>query len=147
LPVLRKDFILDGSQVDEARGLGADAILLIAAILEKPALRRFLEQTWALGMEALVEVHDAGELWMAVDCGAGVIGVNNRNLATFRVDLQVSLDLAEQFPPGILRVSESGLSSRRDLELLSQAGYEAFLVGEALMASPGRGSLLREWVA
>jgi indole-3-glycerol phosphate synthase len=146
LPILRKDFILEELQVEESRAMGADAILLIVAILEPRALRRLLESAVTWGMQALVEVHDSDELSSALDAGATLVGVNNRDLATFRVDLRVSLDLAERFPEGVCRVSESGLSRREDLERLSRAGYDAFLVGEALMKSPARASRLREWV-
>jgi indole-3-glycerol phosphate synthase len=97
-------------------------------------------------MDALVEVHDGRDLSRAVDAGASVIGVNNRNLSTFQVTLKVSLELAGKIPPGILRVSESGLSSRADLESLAGAGFDAFLIGESLMVAKDRSARLREWV-
>jgi indole-3-glycerol phosphate synthase len=145
LPILRKDFILEDVQVEESRAMGADAILLIAAILDPGVLRRLLERAQALGMQALVEIHDRDELASALAAGATLVGVNNRDLATLRVDLSVSLDLAAELPEGILRVSESGLSRREDLERLARAGYDAFLVGEALMTSQRPASCLREW--
>ncbi|MCI0410372.1 MAG: indole-3-glycerol phosphate synthase TrpC [Acidobacteria bacterium] len=145
LPVLRKDFVLDESQVEESRGWGADAVLLIAAALETPALGRLMQRVTSLGMNALVEVHDEQDLSRALDAGASVVGVNNRNLGTFQASLKVSLELAGKITPGILRVSESGLSSRADLELLSGAGYDAFLIGESLMSAEDRTARLREW--
>jgi indole-3-glycerol phosphate synthase len=146
LPVLRKDFVLDESQVEESRAAGADAVLLIVAILEPPALGRLLRRVGALGMDALVEVHDEVELSCALDAGARLVGVNNRNLSTFQVNLDVSFDLAEKIPAGVLRVSESGLSCRADLERLSRAGYDAFLIGESLATAGDRSACLREWV-
>jgi indole-3-glycerol phosphate synthase len=100
----------------------------------------------ALGMEALVEVHDLQDLSRALDAGAGIVGVNNRNLSSFQVSLGVSLELVGRIPPGILRVSESGVASRSDLELLSAAGYEAFLIGESLLVAADRAARLREWI-
>lgn len=146
LPVLRKDFILDESQVEESRGWGADAVLLIACVLEVNLLGRLMRRVNALGMEALVEVHDLQDLSRALDAGAGIIGVNNRNLSSFQVSLGVSLELVGRIPPGILRVSESGVASRSDLELLSAAGYEAFLIGESLLVAGDRSARLREWI-
>jgi indole-3-glycerol phosphate synthase len=145
LPVLRKDFILDASQIEESRGAGADAILLIVAALPGPLLAGLLEKARHLGMEPLVEVHDAAELRRALEAGARVVGVNNRNLRTFEVDLEVSLRLAAEFPPGVLKVSESGITSRPDLERLRDAGYDAFLIGEALARSPDPAARLQEW--
>ena len=146
LPVLRKDFVLDESQVEESRGWGADAVLLIASVLETATLARLMRRVSALGMDALVEVHDLQDLSRALDAGAGMVGVNNRNLSTFRVSLGVSLDLVGKIPSGILRVSESGVASRGDLELLSGAGYDAFLIGESLLKAEDRAARLREWI-
>jgi indole-3-glycerol phosphate synthase len=146
LPVLRKDFILDESQVEESRGWGADAVLLIASVLKVNLLGRLMRRVNALGMEALVEVHDLQDLSRALDAGAGIVGVNNRNLSSFQVSLGVSLELVGRIPPGILRVSESGVASRSDLELLSAAGYEAFLIGESLLVAGNRAARLREWI-
>lgn len=147
LPALRKDFILDEIQVDESRAAGADALLLIASILDPERLSRLKARTEEMGMDALVEIHDPTELRRAVEAGAALIGVNNRNLATFRVDLQVSLELARELPRGIVRVSESGIATRQDLETLSIAGYDAFLVGEALMRGGDPVGRLRGWSA
>ena len=146
LPALRKDFILEACQVDESRAAGADAILLIAAALTGVLLRQLLERARGLGMEALVEVHDAAELEQALESGARIIGVNNRNLRTFEVDLEVSLRLAPRFPAGTLRVSESGIASRQDLRRLREAGFHAFLIGEALARASDPAAQLREWM-
>jgi indole-3-glycerol phosphate synthase len=121
--------------VVEAAAHGADAILLIAAILTAREMRDFRELAARYGMDALVEVHDADELGPALDSGAQIIGVNNRNLRTFEVRLETSLELAAQMPAGVLKVSESGIHSAADVQRLSNAGYSAFLVGEHLMKS------------
>jgi indole-3-glycerol phosphate synthase len=133
VPVLRKDFTIDRVQIFEAAAYEADAILLIAAILDVTALRDFRELAGTFGMAALVEVHDEEELSKAVDSGADLIGVNNRNLDTFEVTLDTSLRLSERIPAGALRVSESGIRTRSDIDLLRGAGYRAFLIGESLM--------------
>jgi indole-3-glycerol phosphate synthase len=135
LPVLRKDFTIDDAQVVEATAHGADAILLIAALLTEREMRDLRESAERLGMAALVEVHDASELEAAAASGAKIVGVNNRNLHTFEVALETSLRLAERMPSGAIRVSESGIHGRGDVERLSAAGYDAFLVGEHLMRS------------
>src|SRR5258708_31943532 len=135
LPVLRKDFTIDEYHVIEAAAYGADAILLIAAILDTDQLRRYRELAAQYKLAALVEVHDEDELQSAVDSGAEIIGVNNRNLHTFEVTLDTALKLAERIPPGAIRVAESGIHSSADVNLLRQAGYQAFLVGEHLMRS------------
>jgi indole-3-glycerol phosphate synthase len=144
LPVLRKDFTVDRLQILEAAAHGADAILLIVAILESQALRDFRELAEQLGMAALVEVHDEYELEEAMDSGASLIGVNNRNLDTFEVTLETSLRLSERMPSAALRVSESGIRTRNDIDLLRGAGYQAFLVGESLMKATDPASALRE---
>ena len=133
VPLLRKDFIVDEYQLFEARAAGADAILLIVAALEQEALRRLQHRAWELGLAALVEVHDENELDRAVDSGARLIGVNNRNLRTLKVDVAASYRLAPRIPAHAIAVSESGLQSRADLEKLSAAGYRAFLIGERFM--------------
>ena len=143
VPVLRKDFVIDRVQVFEAGAHGADAILLIAAVLDTPALQQLRELACSLGMDALVEVHGREELERAIDSGAEVIGVNNRNLETFETSLEVSLRLSYLLPPNIIRVSESGIQTRSDIEALMEAGYEAFLVGESLMKSGDYSAALR----
>ena len=140
LPLLRKDFIVDEYQLFEARAMGADAVLLIVAALDQPDLVRLQRQAHALDLGVLVEVHDEQELSRAVDGGARVIGVNNRNLRTLAVDVEASYRLAAKLPADVVAVSESGLQSRDDLEKLSAAGYRAFLIGERFMtdADPAR---------
>lgn len=136
LPVLRKDFIIDRLQIFEAAAHGADAILLIAAILDTAELQSFRELAASLGLASLVEVHDQEELAKAVDSGAEIIGVNNRNLNTFEVSLDTSLKLSYLLPSTAIRVSESGIGTRADIDVLRGAGFNAFLIGESLMRSP-----------
>ncbi|MBL8797761.1 MAG: indole-3-glycerol phosphate synthase TrpC [Planctomycetia bacterium] len=143
-PLLRKDFILDRYQLLEARVAGADAVLLIAEILDDRALNTLLRETHALGMHALVELYDAENLPRVVDSGAKLIGVNNRNLRTFVTQLEHTLELAARVPPDRLLVSESGIRSRADIQRLRQAGVRAVLIGETLMASPNIGKKLDE---
>lgn len=147
LPVLRKDFTIDELQVIEAAAHNADAILLIAAVLDVAEMRRFRELAARYGMAALVEVHDERELDPALEAGAQIMGVNNRNLHTFEVRLETSLDLAARIPADILRLSESGIHSKADIARLREAGYHAFLVGEYLMRSGDPLGALRELVA
>jgi indole-3-glycerol phosphate synthase len=144
IPVLRKDFILDRVQIFEAAAHRADAILLIAAVLELSELQNFRELASSFGMASLVEVHEQEELIKAVDSGAEIIGVNNRDLQTFEVSLDTSLRLSFLMPANAIRVSESGIHTRADIELLRRAGFEAFLVGESLMRSPDATVALKE---
>lgn len=143
IPVLRKDFTLEPVQVLEAAAAGADAILLIAALLTARQMRELREQAAALGLDALVEVHNDEELAQAVDSGADIVGVNNRDLHTFQVSLETSLRLAARIPSSAVRVSESGIHSSEDIRRLGQAGYHAFLVGEHLMKSGDPAGALR----
>jgi len=143
LPLLRKDFVIDPSQVDEARVAGADAVLLIAAALEPAALKSLSARARALGLDALVEVHDEAELEVALEAGAELLGINNRNLRTFETDLAVTERLAPRVPRGVLLVAESGIFHARDLARLARAGAHAFLVGESLMRQPDLASALR----
>ena len=133
VPVLRKDFTIDERHVLEAAAAGADAILLIAALLTVEEMRRFRELAARFGVDALVEVHDGEELQRALDSGAEIVGVNNRDLNTFEVRLETSIKLAARIPKGLVRVSESGIHSAADVRMLMGAGYQAFLVGEHLM--------------
>ena len=133
IPVLRKDFTTCEYHVIEAAAHGADAILLIAAILSETQLRSLRELAQRYGMAALVEVHDGEELRTALASGAEIIGVNNRNLRTFQVTIDTSLALAEQIPAGVLKVSESGIETKAQMNELRAAGFNAFLVGEHLM--------------
>ncbi len=144
VPVLRKDFIVDEYQLFEARAAGADAVLLIVAALAHAALVGLQARAWDLGLAALVEVHDEEELGHAVDGGARVVGVNNRNLRTLSVDVEASYRLAALMPKQVVGVSESGLQSRDDLERLTAAGYRAFLIGERLMTDADPARAIRE---
>ncbi|HOX38878.1 MAG TPA: indole-3-glycerol phosphate synthase TrpC [Candidatus Brocadiia bacterium] len=147
LPLLRKDFTLDEYQVYEARAAGADAILLIVACLDDAQLRGLRELAESLGMDALVEVHDRGEMARAQDSGAELIGINNRNLRTFEVDLRASIELAALAPVGAALVSESGIKNTEDLAFLGKAGVKAVLVGETLMRAPDMRSAVESLLA
>ena len=147
LPALRKDFTIAASQIVEAAAHHADAILLIAAILTEREIRDFREAAARYQMAALVEVHNRAELDVAVAAGADLIGVNNRDLSTFEVSLDTSLQLAEHMPEGALLVSESGIHNARDIATLRAAGFHAFLVGEHLMKSGDPESALRKLVS
>ena len=140
LPVLRKDFIVDAYQVDEARAWGADCVLLIAACLDDALMADLEAQALGLGMAVLVEVHDAAELERALRLRTPLIGINNRNLRTFEVTLATTLGLRAQVPPERLLITESGVTERDDVRRLRDAQVDAFLVGEAFMraADPGR---------
>lgn len=144
LPLLRKDFIITAYQILESRILGASAILLIAALLDHNTLSSFLSLTRSLGMDALVEVHDEVEMDLALGAGATIIGVNNRNLHTFSVNLETSLRLIHSIPSSVTAVSESGIRGREDAILLKEAGFSAILVGEQLMRSDDRAQALQE---
>jgi indole-3-glycerol phosphate synthase len=146
-PVLRKDFIFDPYQVYEARASGADAILLIVAILLPGQLQEYLGLAATLGMGCLVEVHDTEELQVALDAGAGIIGINNRDLRTFTTDLAVTEGLAPLVPGGKVIVSESGIHRPEHLRRLGDLGVDAVLVGEALVTSPDVAEKVRELAA
>ena len=143
-PVMRKDFIFDPYQVYEARAAGSDALLLIVAMLEPGQLKELLDLTQELWMQCLVEVHDQDQLAVALDAGAEIIGINNRDLRTFNTDLAVSEDLAPKVPRGKIMVSESGISSPYHLHRLEAIGVNAVLVGEALVTSQDVGAKVRE---
>jgi indole-3-glycerol phosphate synthase len=143
LPLLRKDFVIDPYQIDEARVAGADAVLLIVAALDAAALGALLARARDLGLDALVEVHDAAELEVARGVGADLIGINNRNLHTFATDLGVTERLAPMAPPDALLVAESGILCHEDVQRLERAGARAFLVGESLMREADVGLALR----
>lgn len=147
VPVLRKDFTIDPFHVREAAAWKADAVLLIVAILSDRELRDLRELAESYRMAALVEVHDARELERAVDSGATVIGVNNRDLRTFEVRLETSLNLAGRMPGGATRVAESGIRSAADIRMLRDAGYHAFLIGEHLVTSSDPAASIRDLVA
>lgn len=141
-PILRKDFVIDEYQIYRAREIGASAVLLIASILNDAQLSDYRELAESLGMSALVETHTRDEVERAVSSGAGIIGVNNRDLSTFQVDIGNSLRLRGSIPDGIVCVSESGIGGAEDVRRLSEAGFDAVLVGEAFMRSPDRRSLM-----
>ena len=143
LPVLRKDFIVDPYQIYETRLLGADAVLLIADILDDETLAGFLARAAYLGLDCLVEAHDRPALERAVAAGAQIVGINNRDLNTFSVDLETSIDLRPHVPPDRMVVSESAIGGRSDIERLLSAGISAFLVGETLMRADDMGEALR----
>lgn len=146
LPLLRKDFIIDEYQVYESKVCHADAILLIAAILEQSEMVALLQLAHRLDMEALAEVHNRSELEHALAAGANIIGINNRNLQTLKVDLRTSLELAPLVPPGRIVVAESGIHSREDVVELEKLGINAILVGECLMKSKDVGAKIKELI-
>jgi len=144
LPCLRKDFIIHEFQLLEARANRADAVLLIVAALTQTQLADLHRRANDLQLDVLCEVHDGEELERALDAGCETIGVNNRNLHTFRVDLDTSLQLAQLIPPRVLKVAESGIESGDDIARLRHAGFDAFLIGESLMRAPRPGDALRD---
>jgi indole-3-glycerol phosphate synthase len=144
LPVLRKDFMIDEYQVVEARGLGADCILLIAACLDDVRMADLEACAMALGLGVLVEVHDGDELDRALRLKTPLLGINNRNLRTFTVDLATTLDLLPRVPADRLLVTESGILARPDVLRMRGAGVHAFLVGEAFMRAPDPGTALAD---
>lgn len=144
LPIMRKDFVVDEHQVLEARAYGADAVLLIVAALETERLRALLDLTRGLGMEALVEVHDEGEVAAALEVGASMVGVNHRDLTTFQVDIGLTEQLRPAVPPEVVYVAESGIHTAADAVRMREAGVDAILVGEALMRAPDVAAKLRE---
>jgi len=147
IPCLRKDFIVDEFQLLEARANSADAVLLIVAALSDTELRNLSSKAKSYGLDVLCEVHDANELERAQKIGFELIGVNNRNLRTFEIDLNTSLELSSKFPPSVTRVAESGIHTGMDLHILRAAGYHAFLIGESLMKHDHPGEELARLLA
>jgi indole-3-glycerol phosphate synthase len=147
LPILRKDFVVDRYQIVEARAAGADAVLLIVAALPDPELRGLLAAAGEAGLEALVEAHDETEVARAVDAGAAVIGINNRDLRTFQVDRDLAARLRARVPADRLIVAESGIRDAADVARLRAAGVDAMLVGETLMRAPDPAAALRALAA
>lgn len=143
LPVLRKDFIVDAYQVHEARAMGADCILLIAAALAGAQMREFESLAHALGMAVLVEAHDGAELEAALELATPLVGINNRDLRSFETRLETTLDLLPRIPPGRVVVTESGILAPADVERMRSHGVRAFLVGEAFMRAPDPGAALK----
>jgi indole-3-glycerol phosphate synthase len=144
LPLLRKDFIIDAIQIYETRAIGADAILLIVHVLGKK-LAEFISLSEELGLSPLVEVHTEEEIDLALAADAEIIGINNRDLDTFVTDIETSRWLKAKIPEGKIVVAESGIRERKDIELLIQAGINAFLIGESLITTPDIGKKLREF--
>ncbi len=144
LPILRKDFIVDPYQLEEARAAGADAVLLIVAALDQPTLSSLHRAAGELGLDALVEVHDRAELSRALDVGAQTIGINNRDLRDFTVDVERTFALLEEVPDGVAVVSESGIATSTHLRRLGERGVQGVLVGELLMRAPDPGAALGE---
>jgi indole-3-glycerol phosphate synthase len=147
LPLLRKDFIIERYQLLEAAAAGADAVLLIVAALSDRELTSLVADASSLGLAALIEVHDVEEVERALAAGGCIIGVNNRNLRTLAVSLDASTACAERLPPGVIAVSESGLTSASDLRGLAALGYRAALIGERFMTAPSPGQALQELLA
>jgi indole-3-glycerol phosphate synthase len=147
LPLLRKDFVIDPYQIVEARAAGASAVLLIVAILAGGALGDLLDAADEAGLDALVEVHDEGELEAAIAAGATIVGVNHRNLRTLEVDLEVGRRLAPRLPGTIARVAESGITGPENLRALGALGYHAVLIGERLMSEADPGEALARLLA
>ncbi len=144
IPVLRKDFMVDDYQLYEAKVIGADAVLLICALLDTGKLKKHLSICDELGLSALVEAHTKAEVYSALQAGARIIGVNNRNLKTFAVDLNTSIELRPVVPPNVLFVAESGIHTIDDINALRQAGVDAVLIGETLMRSADKKEMLAQ---
>jgi indole-3-glycerol phosphate synthase len=142
VPVLRKDFILDIYQIYEAKLLGASAVLLICSLLDEKTLYYFIRMTYSLGMAAIVEAHDEVEIGTALDSGARIVGVNNRDLKTFDVDISLSLKLRSLVPDNVIFIAESGIKSAENVRALEDGGVDAVLIGEALMRSPDKKAYL-----
>lgn len=145
LPMIRKDFIIDPYQIFEAKVIGADCILLIAAILTDRELKLFYELAYALGMDVLVEVHDEVEMMRAVGLDAKIIGVNNRNLKDFTIDLETTSKLAQMVPEETLLVSESGVTKDEDVAFLKKVGVDALLIGTVFMEATDPEALAKKW--
>ncbi len=146
IPVLRKDFLFDEYQIYESRYIGSDAILLITSILEASALSDFIALSAELGMESLVEVHNEIELEKALKCDAVIIGINNRDLTTFKVDINTTRRVIKEMPEGKIVVSESGINSGDDVKMLADAGVHAILVGEALVTATNAEEKIRQLI-
>ena len=144
IPVLRKDFTVDPYMIYEAKVLGATAVLLICALLPEETLKEYLETAHSLGLSALVEAHDEAEVAQAMRAGARIIGVNNRNLKTFEVDINNCIRQRKHIPSDILFVAESGIKSREDVAALEKGGVDGVLIGETLMRSPDKEMTLRQ---
>ncbi len=147
IPLLRKDFTIDPYQIYEARAHGADIVLLIAAILDKDQINEYLEIVDSLNMNAIVEIHNHEELDKVIDTGCKIIGINNRNLMTFEVDLSTTVELIKYIPEDILVISESGISDLDDIRMLRKLGVNTFLIGESFMKSDDPGGTLQKYIS
>ena len=147
VPLLRKDFTIDPYQIYEARMYGADIVLLIVAILDKPRIVEYLDIINSLGLSAIVEVHNAEELSIALDAGSSIIGINNRDLRNFEVSLDTTVELIKFIPKDTVVISESGISNPEDIRMLRKLGVNTFLIGESFMKSPDPGSKLKEYIS
>ncbi len=146
LPLLRKEFIIDEYQVIEARAYGADTILLIAAVLTRKQIKVLSELAKSLGMDVLLEVHNEDELVKSIMPSLDLLGVNNRNLKTFKVNLETSISLSQQIPKEFVKISESGISSVAAIKMLRELGYQGFLIGETFMKTSNPGESAREFI-
>jgi len=146
IPLLRKDFTIDPYQIYEARAHGADIVLLIAAILDQNQIKEYLEIVGSLKMNAIVEIHNHEELDKVIDTGCNIIGINNRNLKTFEVDLSTTVELITYIPKDILVISESGISDPDDIRMLRKLGVNTFLIGESFMKSGDPGGTLQKYI-
>lgn len=146
IPILRKDFMIDEYQILEAKAAGADVILLIASVLSDSEIKRLSQFAHALGLEVLVEIHNLGELQKSLQPSVDIIGINNRNLNTFEVDIKISETLAPQIPPEFLKISESGIESFETVASLRSQGYNGFLIGETFMKMQNPGEALASFI-
>lgn len=144
LPVLRKDFIIDPIQVEQTASIGADAMLLIAAVLDDACLKDLYQMALSFQIEPLIEIHNLEELERVMKLNPGIIGINNRNLKNFKTDLSISLELVKNIPSDIITVSESGIDNREQVKMLKHAGIKAILVGESLVKLDNPGTLIKE---
>ena len=145
IPILRKDFIIDEYMIYESKVIGADAILLIVAILNKEKLEKYIKIAEDIGLSVLVEAHDKEEIEIAISAGAKIIGINNRDLKTFNVDLNTSINLKKYIPNNIITISESGIKNIEDILLLKSNGFNGVLIGETLMRSGNKTQLIKEF--
>lgn len=143
IPILRKDFIIDEYMIYESKIMGADAILLICSILDKKTLKKYINLAHSIGLSVLVEVHDKNEIKIAIEAGARIIGVNNRNLKTFEVNFNNALNLRKKVPKDIIFVSESGIKTKEDIDLLKDNNVDAVLIGEFLMKSQDKAKMIK----
>lgn len=143
IPILRKDFIVDEYMIYESKIIGANAILLICSILDKETLKKYIDLAYSLGLSVLVEAHDENEIKIAIESGARIIGVNNRNLKTFEVNFNNALNLRKKVPKDIIFVSESGIKTKEDIDLLKDNNVDAVLIGEFLMKSQNKAKMIK----